>query len=506
MRSGLVDPVAGCFPQTVAFNLCITFQRRLCSLFHKLALFPPKSIFTGLPELQHLDVYGNKLTDISPPEASSLTKLEYLDAGYNRLTAIPVELADLPSLKYLKFMDNAIEIIPAVICENMALRMLDVSSNPLIQPPLETCKRGLYSMRRYYHCLKLEEMSEAPGAAGAPNSRMFKKIKYEKSRVKMRKKKDLAKKMFPTSLGCSCIFRTTSEPCRAADSMLSAVQAPSRVPLELGWETISALTPCHETPPTRSVSCSESKGAGPIKNRRGSCPLHPSADAVARPPLPESDRSEGSVDSDVELLFAECAENLQLVGLNNAAKTAGEITVNDTLKVIFVGMAHSGKTSIIRRLIDGKEAKLPHKDERTIGVDIYEWDPKSSGGSAGDTLQTQIPIDEELESRIRGNVDVKFSVWDFAGQHVYHVSLFVNRPLTAGIGVNGRGFADLQKEIEFNDMTRTGEEQGKVPPLENLRFLVMIKCYCQRHSQCRQGRPRECWHKLLQLVFLCGQD
>jgi len=27
-----------------------------------------------------------------------------------------------------------------------------------------------------------------------------------------------------------------------------------------------------------------------------------------------------------------------------------------------------------------------------------------------------------LASRIKGDVDVKFSVWDFAGQHVYHVS------------------------------------------------------------------------------------
>ena len=28
----------------------------------------------------------------------------------------------------------------------------------------------------------------------------------------------------------------------------------------------------------------------------------------------------------------------------------------------------------------------------------------------------------DLESRIKGNVDVKFSVWDFAGQHVYHAT------------------------------------------------------------------------------------
>lgn len=95
-------------------------------------------------------MYGNKLTSLNVPSDPELMgKLEYLDVGYNQLTAIPIELAKLP-LKTLKCMNNLIEIIPAAICD-MELRALDVSSNPLIQPPLETCERGLHSMRRYYH-------------------------------------------------------------------------------------------------------------------------------------------------------------------------------------------------------------------------------------------------------------------------------------------------------------------------------------------------------------------
>ncbi|EJK49810.1 hypothetical protein THAOC_31278 [Thalassiosira oceanica] len=92
------------------------------------------------------------------------------------------------------------------------------------------------------------------------------------------------------------------------------------------------------------------------------------------------------------------------------------------LKVIFVGMALSGKTSIIKRLIEGQDAKIPQSDERTVGVDIYEWDPKQAGGAASDSLMTRIPVDSELESRIKGSTGVKFSVWDFAGQHVYHAT------------------------------------------------------------------------------------
>ena len=121
----------------------------------------------------HLDLYGNKLTCFSPctihcsktnhphnnnRQQQLLSKLEYLDIGYNKLTVLPDKVATLPSLKILKCPNNLIEVIPSSICE-MELRVLDVSSNPLVQPPLETCERGLHSMRRYYHCLKLEEMT-----------------------------------------------------------------------------------------------------------------------------------------------------------------------------------------------------------------------------------------------------------------------------------------------------------------------------------------------------------
>jgi GTP-binding protein EngB required for normal cell division len=45
-----------------------------------------------------------------------------------------------------------------------------------------------------------------------------------------------------------------------------------------------------------------------------------------------------------------------------------DAVANDTLKVIFVGMAMTGKTSMIKRLIEGRKAVIPKRDERTIGV------------------------------------------------------------------------------------------------------------------------------------------
>jgi len=95
-------------------------------------------------------------------------------------------------------------------------------------------------------------------------------------------------------------------------------------------------------------------------------------------------------------------------------------TVNDTLKVIFVGMAMVGKTSMIKRLINGKDAVVPTFDERTVGVDIYQWGPKND--TRFEDIDSRLAFDDEDLAAAVGDVDVKFSVWDFAGQHVYHAT------------------------------------------------------------------------------------
>jgi len=342
-----------------------------------------QNVFKGLPELQYLDLQHNKLTFLTfPSDPTLLTKLEHLDVGFNQLTAIPAEIVRLPSVKTLKCMNNLIERVRAEICE-MDLRVLDVSSNPLLQPPLETCERGLHSMRRYYHCLKLEELA-GPDCKQRSQTKFFSTMKkYEKSRTKMKKKKALSSSLCP-----SRVFRTVSQ---------SSSEPSELATLSIG-ETKTTLVSGHERPPVRSVSFSL-KGLDNVDDRLVAEPTTKYAS------LDDSGRMNG---------------DFEKVVFDNSKKVADEITVNETLKVIFVGMAHSGKTSIIKRLLEGRKAIIPQKDERTIGVDIYNWDPKTTDGS----LLTRIQVDEELKGRVNDNVDVKFSVWDFAGQHVYHVSVF----------------------------------------------------------------------------------
>jgi hypothetical protein len=159
---------------------------------NKFSHFPEANIFQGVPMLEHLEIYSNNITELHITDPSVLSNLQYLNLDYNSIETIPAEgLIKLSSLKTVRFMNNRIQTVPELLCE-MDLKVLDVSSNPLIQPPLETCARGLCSMRRYYKCLRAEEENKTSKSANF--------IKATARKVKA----------FPASLGG--MFRSVSEP------------------------------------------------------------------------------------------------------------------------------------------------------------------------------------------------------------------------------------------------------------------------------------------------------
>ncbi len=389
--------------------------KRLNLSHNRLEEFPSEKIICGLPDLQALELYGNKISQLTlPRDASELSKLDYLDVGSNILTSIPDDLTKFHSLKTFKCMNNTLEIIPAAVCE-MDLRVFDVSSNPLVQPPLETCERGLHSMRRYYHALKLEEMAGPESSQASPKTNIL-KTKHQRSRSKMRKRKDFVKRVFPSSLRPSCVFRSVSTESASGNSLYNSIDSPKSSMLsEQSPENSSKI----QTPPVKSVSIHRSSldvSEASEKSLPSGQVIHEEQTTVDEKQLPNDDAVSDSDDSRSE--DGEIVDVNKLVGLNNTTpkKAHGGITVNDTLKVMFVGNAMSGKTSIIKRLIEGRDATIPRKDERTIGVDIYNWDPKDSSTS----LSTSIP---QLSRSVHGDeIGVKFSIWDFAGQHVYHAT------------------------------------------------------------------------------------
>ena len=117
-------------------------------------------------------MYGNRVSEIVvPSNPKILSKLEKLDLGYNDLIFLPPELDQLKTLKTLRVMNNFLSKVPMRVCE-MEVN-IDASSNPLTEPPLETCERGIRSMRRYWRgrCAKDQVKQKAQEKTGKITSR-----------------------------------------------------------------------------------------------------------------------------------------------------------------------------------------------------------------------------------------------------------------------------------------------------------------------------------------------
>lgn len=367
----------------------------------------------GIPELTELNMYGNKVRVIVVPNnPRHLAKLESLNLGYNDLAYLPDELDRLTSLRTLKVMNNFLEKIPMRICD-MELKAIDVSSNPVIQPPIETCERGVQSMKRYYMNLRMEEQTKQKALNAQRNSLDGVQLKASRQGKKSSKGKTAMFTLSKISFGRkrsdseSGQGQTTSTVTQPVDPMsqdnLKKIETPT------AGRAHSLNIPPTEVRPLPSAAFALDFDNESRKTK--------SLNAI--PTVPESIQSLSELDGAGSHHQASASAS-GTEELDDLSKNLDDVTVNDTLKVIFVGMAMAGKTSMIKRLIEGQNAVIPKHDERTVGVDIYEWDPKDD--HRFEHIDSRIDFqDKELEA-LCGDVNVKFSVWDFAGQHVYHAT------------------------------------------------------------------------------------
>jgi len=353
----------------------------------------------GLPELAELNLYGNKLTVIVVPNnPQHLARLETLNLGYNDLAYLPDELDRLTNLRTLKLMNNMLEKIPMRICE-MDLKVIDVSSNPVIQPPIETCERGVQSMKRYYMNLRLEQQTKkkAVDARDSKSSRSGKKASKGKmfnlSKIAFGRRNSDRESVEGSNI-------STISP--SVDS--TSIDPPKAFEKPVGSRSISYELPSETRKTAFNLDFDDEK-------RR-------SKSLSSVPTVPESIQSLEPLEE--SSLHAKDDASVSVCLTNDLTTNFDEVTVNDTLKVIFVGMAMAGKTSMIKRLIEGENAIVPKRDERTVGVDIYEWNPKDD--QRFEHIDSRIDFQDKELDELCGDVDVKFSVWDFAGQHVYHAT------------------------------------------------------------------------------------
>ena len=67
--------------------------------------------------------------------------------------------------------------------------------------------------------------------------------------------------------------------------------------------------------------------------------------------------------------------------LRMASKKAGGVS-NKKIQLIVVGKSESGKTSVVKMLMQGQCERIPH-DDRTVGVDLSEWDLSGEADGLG---------------------------------------------------------------------------------------------------------------------------
>ena len=93
----------------------------------------PEVIYT-FSNLEHLDLYLNKLKTISP-KISRLKKLKSLSLSYNYIKALPDDFFSLKQLEYLSLLDNELKSISPKICNLSNLKTLNLTENRIAKLP-----------------------------------------------------------------------------------------------------------------------------------------------------------------------------------------------------------------------------------------------------------------------------------------------------------------------------------------------------------------------------------
>mmetsp|Transcript_35235 Transcript_35235/g.77159 ORF Transcript_35235/g.77159 Transcript_35235/m.77159 type:complete len:1750 (-) Transcript_35235:1573-6822(-) len=361
--------------------------RRLNLSHNYLKTFLSENAVRGLPSLECLSMSNNDIYDFTLPDSDGpvLENLDYLNLEFNNISLLPEEdLPRLGKLRELRLSNNYLTHVPRAVC-HMQLSDLDVTPNPLIQPPLGDCEQGIGAMRRYYAGLEHRERRRSRLDDESTPSPKQRRRRFQQRRRQGRSISDLAPVPNP-SMGEQRRFHGTSALAAAANLRGGAMPRVQTVPLQAG------TLPLHVVPPPAAFA---------ITDPREECAL-----AVNNVEM-ESMSSENSV--------------IEAASPPESAPTV----INDTLKIVFVGNSRSGKTTSMLRLKKGMLASIPKKEESTIGISIDSWDPKvdcKEYSIDASRLNTTIVQEDSPTRSSAANADIKFSLWDFAGQDVYHAT------------------------------------------------------------------------------------
>ncbi|CAN0164740.1 unnamed protein product [Scytosiphon promiscuus] len=303
-----------------------------------------------LTALRELSLGGNNLSGSIPSELGALRELRALQLDRNQLAGrIPESLRALSELQELCLDGNHLTgPIPPELGMLEALTSLELGNNQLTGPiPPEL--GNLAALQSLY--LELNKLSgPIPSELGAL-AKLEQLLLYNNQ----------LEGPIPKTLGGLSKLESLSLACN---------QLTGAIPEELG-----KLTVLEELSLSRN-NLSEIPPEVLKLYRRNTLGKYWDSNAWSRPPLTV-------LESGIESALG-WWKDAELLGVGKSNR----------LKMVLVGLAEAGKTTVVRHLTGGSILNLP---DRTVGIEITDWRP----------------LDE---------VPLRVSVWDFSGQADYYAS------------------------------------------------------------------------------------
>jgi len=435
--------------------------RKLNLSGNKIETFPDVGFLASLPALLELNLFDNNLSglDFDNVQLPETTKLELLDLGYNNLQEFPLGLEKIESLKRIFVYNNTIDVVPLRIVRMPNLVKLDIMQNPLIQPPMETCERGLAAIKRYYNCISA---AKATGKSPKDGTKGGGKKLEDKERLKEEEASDKPTSLFPKKEKRTKKKLTSSSdaPSAARRSRSEGRRRVERSESEGSWGSLAGedTTPSvamatrstflaipgiglHPprgsrslTPPqvpsgiAMQLAGTDVNSSPPLRMLRGTGRPPAISRVASAPPLPLPPQ-QGNESSSMRPLSQEAFTDIMNMAAGGkkeqvkptSFKNRPPTIINNTLKVIFVGASMSGKTSIISRLKYGR-GLYPGtiKEQKPNGNYIITFEDgkksvetkrdaivKEGGADTIDGTEFQIPLKEGDKVKARRDVAPK---------------------------------------------------------------------------------------------------
>ncbi|XP_077977670.1 uncharacterized protein LOC144433235 [Glandiceps talaboti] len=123
--------------------------RRICLGWNAFIDFPVQLCSPQLSSMKEIHISHNRIRFL-PNAISKLVELEMLDVSYNELEILPDSVCQLEKLKTLQASYNKLKSLPRELATSLKnLKVLGLKENPLQQPPLEICDKGIDAIRSY---------------------------------------------------------------------------------------------------------------------------------------------------------------------------------------------------------------------------------------------------------------------------------------------------------------------------------------------------------------------